>query len=462
MTAVIRLLLYRMAELEDKFRWQVTDKCAILFQESRQRIAAEVAACLQAEIKQGKQAEFVEETKQTDKREEIRERTRKKNLRMFFVALAVTLVLLVVAAVRFMQTRLFENYVITSETKTYSNTVGYVAGDGSVLICSNDGARAISSNGRIKWEMSYQLDNPAIAGYDNVAAVADIGGTSVYVVAENGIPYNYNVLYPIVKHAVVDRGITVVLLDGGTEDFVQIYSIEGTLLVDLKTKTKKDGIPIDIALSGDGKHLVTLYMTFVDGVSTAKVTFYNTGEVGKNYIGNIVGQKAYADDLLVYDIGFLNKETLYVLYEDGFSLYRMTEVPELIQDVTVIKLPEEKDPEKQKEAMKKLGRIQDVKPVSDGIYVVVSDGSGNRSLNFYDTKGKKIRTWERIPSYETMEATSEEIVFFGEQTVTIYRKNRSLKFDQKLSRGLETVIPAGKNRYFLVDRGTIQTIKLEN
>ena len=226
----------------------------------------------------------MEETRPTDKREEINQRNRKKRRRLYAVVAAVLLVLFAVFLVIMLQTRQFANYKVVSQTDLYSNVLGYRAGNGLFYLYSNDGAKALSEDGEVKWEMSYHLDNPSIEYCQDVAAVADIGGTSVYVVAENGIPYNYQVVYPIVKHAVAKQGVTAVLLDNGTEDYIQLYDISGKLRVDINTKTKSDGIPVDIALSEDGKKLVTLYVTFQGDAMICKVTFYNAGEVGKNYI----------------------------------------------------------------------------------------------------------------------------------------------------------------------------------
>lgn len=345
----------------------------------------------------------------------------------------------------FFQAHVFENYKVISETSLYNNLVGYKMGNNELLLYSNDGAKAIASDGGVAWEISYELDNPEIVWCENVASVADIGGQFVYIVAENGIPYNYEVIYPIIKHEVAKQGVTAVLLDNGTEDFVQLYDINGNLRVDLNTQTKVDGIPVDIALSEDGKKLITLYVTFQGDSMICKVTFYNAGEVGKNYISNIVGQKIYEENHLAYDIGFLNEDTLYVLLEDGFALYRMTEVPELICEV----IPKDET-------------IIDLVCVNSGIYVVTEDITKQRTLTFYNEEGNKKRSWNTIPEYETIVGTEQELIFFSPQKVTIYRANGVLKFERAFTQSINAIFPAGNNRYFLLNMDKVQTIKLSD
>lgn len=379
----------------------------------------------------------------------LEEKTKGKiNKKDLIRALRVLLVLAIILGgigwLQYMRVREFKYYDTKSESELYSNLVGYKTGGEKLFLYSNDGARALNSSGDALWEISYQLENPDVAYCENVAAVADIGGKSVYVVAENGIPYNYEVIYPIVKHEVAKQGVTAVLLDNGTEDFIQLYDINGTLRVDINTKTKTDGIPIDIALSPDGKKLVTLYVTFQGNAMICKATFYNADEVGKNHINNIVGQKSFAENLLAYDVRFINEDTLCILLENGFALYRMTETPELICEKTITET------------------IEELVCVENGLYVLKETADKHKTLSFFDTKGKEKQVLKDVPEHESIAASGREIVFFSPQRVTAYRMNGTIKFSVDFAQSLEAVYPAGGNRYFLVDTGKVQTIKLTN
>ena len=369
---------------------------------------------------------------------------KKDALRIAQVVLVLVVLIGGLSWIRYVQVRKFKGYEVKSEDTLYSNLVGYKSGGERLFAYSNDGAKALDNTGSVVWEVSYQLDNPEIAYRGDVAAVADIGGKSVYVVAENGIPHNYQVIYPIVKHEVAKQGVTAVLLDNEKEDFIQLYDINGTLRVDINTKTKTDGIPIDIALSDDGKKLITLYVTFQGEAMICKVTFYNADEVGKSYINNIVGQKAIAENVLAYDVGFLNEDTVYVLLENGFLLYRMTETPELICE-KILTEP-----------------IEEIVCVEDGFYIITEMSDKQKAMHFYDSKGKEKEVWKELPEYESVAASKEEVVFFSPQRVTVYRANGSEKFSTAFVQSLEAVFPAGDNRYFLVDTGRVQTIKLTN
>lgn len=369
---------------------------------------------------------------------------KKDVIRILQMFLVLVILLGGIGWVQYMRIREFKYYDTKSESELFSNLVGYKAGKDKLFVYGNDGARALDSAGNAVWEVSYRLDNPDVSYCESVAAVADIGGKSVYVVAENGIPYHYEVIYPIIKHEVAKQGVTAVLLDNGTEDFIQLYDITGNLRVDINTKTKTDGIPIDIALSPDGKKLVTLYVTFQGNAMICKATFYNADEVGKNYINNIVGQRSFAENLLAYDIKFLNEDTLCVLLENGFALYRMTETPELICEETIT------------------DTIEEMVCTENGIYVVKETADKQKTLSFFDEKGKEKQVLKDVPEYESLAASGNEIVFFSPQRVTAYRTNGSVKFSAAFAQSLDAVYPADGNRYFLVNTGKVQTIKLTN
>lgn len=376
-------------------------------------------------------------------RREILEEKRKSRTKKILALLFVIFFLAAAIAVwRYIAAHTYEGYTITSELSAAGQLTQYQNNGNSLIMYHNDGAKAISGSGALLWEMSYQMDHPAADSCGSVTAVADIGGRDVYVIAENGIPYNYQVLYPIVKHAVAGQGVTAVLLNNGAEDYIQLYDINGNLSVDINTKTKTDGFPIDLVLSEDGKKLVTLYLTFNGDNLISKVTFYNVGEVGKNHIDNIVGQKMF-ENTLAYDIIFLNNETVCILKENGVSLYEMKETPRLLS---------EKDFET---------GLYDIICARDCFVIVTEDAATKqKTMVRYNEKGKETAVWKTIPDYETLVLAKEEIILFNSQKATIYRNNKSEKFSAEFGKNLEALLPAGGNRYFLIDMGGIQTIKL--
>ncbi|MGN0507006.1 MAG: DUF5711 family protein [Lachnospiraceae bacterium] len=377
------------------------------------------------------------------RREVLEEKRRSRTRKILALLLVLLFIIAAVVSWRYLTAYTYESYTITSELPVNGQFVQYQNTGNALAVLSNDGAKGLSGTGELLWEISYQLDNPVAASCGSVTAIADVGGKNVYVVAENGIPHNYQVLYPIVKLATAGQGVTAVLLNNGTEDYIQLYDMNGTLRVDINTKTKTDGFPIDIALSEDGKKLVTLYLTFDGDAMISKVTFYNAGEVGKNHIGNVVGQKSFGKNVLAAGVRFLNNDTVCILKEDGFSLYRMQETPALLFEQTF------EEP------------LYDI-VCSDNCIVVVTENAATKQKTMlrYDANGKKTAVWNEIADYERLVVSEREILLFSPQKVIVYRNNKSEKFVAEFERNLEAMLPAGGNQYFLIDTGRIQTIKL--
>lgn len=368
----------------------------------------------------------------------------KRNRSRFFMGLFLVFVIIIAAIALwvYFTAHTYKGYTVLSELVLDGASYSYKNTENTLMICNNDGAKAIDGEGNVLWEVGYQMDNPELAYCENVAAIADIGGKQVYVVAENGIPHSYQVLYPIVKVTVAKQGVTAVLLDAGTDDYIQLYDIDGALRVDVNTKTKTYGFPVDIALSEDGTKFATLYLTFQGDSIVSKVTFYNVGEVGKNYQGNVVGQKIY-DNEMISGVRFLGNNTVCVLQETGFSLFQMKEIPSFLS------FHECKD------------RILDIICADDAV-VVISENNDTkiRKMVYYDITGKEKASWDNVSEYETAYVANHEVILFSPQRVEIYRQNKTLKFESTFTRNLEAVLFGGANHYFLIDTGRIQVIKL--
>lgn len=388
-------------------------------------------------------AELVRELRKDKRREEQREK-RRNRLRK---TLSLFLVLLAVAGGAFFwwnrSARTYHGYAVTSELSLNGGILTALNEDNRLILCYHDGASALDGTGKLLWEAAFQMDNPRAAVSGGMTAIADIGGTQVCVVGENGIPHSYQVVYPIVGHDVAGQGVTVVLLDAGADDYIRLYDMTGELRVDINTKTKKDGFPVSLALSDDGTKLVTLYLSFDGDEMVSKVTFYNAGEVGKSYAGNVVGQKIYEGEL-IGGIDFLDNDTVCIRKENGADIYRMTQIPSFAAEIRAD------------------GTLLDLVASSGGIALLQQEEkTGEKTLVYYTTQGKKQAEYHGIPEYERLFVGNREVALFSPQQLTIYRGNASIKFSGELKQSYQSFAFGGGSRYFLMETGRIQTIKLE-
>ncbi len=315
------------------------------------------------------------------------------------------------------------------------------AGNKTVVFCTPNGLKAYNSDGKVQVEAAYEMEDPIAAARGSFVAVAAASGKQVQVIPGNGVVYRYNVTYPITKLCVATQGVTAVMLDAGSKDLIEVRDKEGELRVQIGTDTRQDGIPVDMALSPDGKKLVSMYVSFDGDDILSKVTFYNMADVGKNYVDNIVGQFKFPDEL-VWDVEFLGNDTVAVMLPSGIRLYSMKELP---KNLTEIKAD---------------GTIVDAVMTDEGIAMVV-EKDGVKDLFFYKISGSLEKKISGIRDYKKMYYNGSEAALLGSQNLTIYRKNGTCKLDMDLTQSIDSIFFGEKNRYFLVSPGKIKVVEVK-
>ncbi len=328
----------------------------------------------------------------------------------------------------------------SGRTVEVSDVAEIYGADGRLYAVTSNGVKGYDGDGGLTLDMAFELDHPFLSARGKACAVADIGGKKVYVVSADGMPYSYETEYPIVKMCAADDGTTAVLLNNDTRDLIRIYTPKGELKIEIGTKTSVDGFPVDIALSADGKKLVTLYLSFEGDEMASKVTFYNTGDIGKNFIENIVGQKIYANEM-AYSVKFMGSGHIATVFGNGFSLFAMDEIPGLVTD------------------MRTEDRLSGIE-VCDECIALLSEKDGNTKLDIYNTSGGLSASIAGLGDCEGLTVAEGEILLMKPQNMIIYRMNGSLKLNCYYDGGSGRIYPGGGNKYLIAEPGRIRAVAL--
>ncbi len=150
----------------------------------------------------------------------------------------------------------YTNYSVLAEIPTEKNITCH-RGDGRIYICRQNGTRAYDTDGGLVFDISYSFDTPYVVSDGMTAAITEQNGKKVYVVTENGMAISYETEYEINSLCVAQNGTTAVLMQNGLKDIIRIYSAAGEITAEIGTSSTRDGIPVGISLSPDGKKLVT-------------------------------------------------------------------------------------------------------------------------------------------------------------------------------------------------------------
>ncbi len=325
-----------------------------------------------------------------------------------------------------------------------SQTDGIYSMKEGVFLYSRDGAKVIDPEGTVVWDVSYNMSNPIAAVSGSCAAVADMDGKKLYIFDGTGSANPVETEYPIRKISVANQGVTAVLMDDGTCDYIIIYDISGNVLVEMNTIISASGFPVDIALSPDGTKLVTSYVNFEEEELFTQLTFYNFGEVGANYVDGLVGLEKFSDSL-VGDVVFAENDVIIAFSDTGFVLYNMKEVQEKVTAVTI------------SETIVSVAH-------SDGYVGVVTDSreeGGNYGAYIYNFKGEIVDTKHFTERYDHFQIDGSDVLLYDDLQIYIYRIGGKDKFSATVAKNVNYIYSVdGQNQFILVGDSVLERIRL--
>ena len=314
--------------------------------------------------------------------------------------------------------------------------------DKGFILYNNDGAEGHDRSGNVIWKISYDLTSPIAAAGGDYAAFADRGANTVHVTDGGGSNNVINVSEKIAGLCVAGQGVTAIRTDGGDYDHIYIYDFSGNMLLDIRTEVRKSGFPVAMALSSDGRKLVTSYLQ-AGQTQASWITFYNFGDVGQSYADKIVGSYSF-EDSLIPDVRFLGNDRVLISDDKLSVLYKFREVPEEIKRYT--------------------GEGVTASVTGRGGYFALAKklNDGISRITVYNNNGAEISTVETGIVYDTLNVEDGELILTGGDSCIIYRKNGKEKFRSRLSGTIDLVIPSGADAtYTAVEDGFTEVIKLK-
>lgn len=358
--------------------------------------------------------------------------------------LVILLALLLAGGVfvwRILGNRSFEGYEVVQELEN-SEVSEYVEVDGALVRCGKEGAQAVAKDGTLLWNVTYStMKNPKFVFCGSVMAVADIGAQQYLLSDGSGSTKTFSTPYPIQAISVARQGVTAVLMNAEEKDYVYVYNKDGELYCEIETVIARDGFPLCIALSEDGKKLVTSYMKVERDEPVSSVTFYNFDEVGQNYNRNLVGQVQYGE-CLVPRVEFWDNDKVMVVGENVIELFAMDEVP---KSVFKKEIPAE---------------IQSI-AFGDYFCMVTKNKDGQNILETYNRSGdlcmKKILT---LP-YVGIHTSGNQAVLYSYSGCEVYDAEKGLLYQGTFEDGIRSMFVIGGNRYYLVGNRGVRVIKLK-
>lgn len=378
--------------------------------------------------------------------DEINKSKKKKRKRLVILAVLIILLLVGVAVIIRLQNMNFNSFEVV-KTAELSDLTGskFTSYRDGVLKANRDGAETISSGGKQIWNVTYNMKDPIVDVNNSFAVIGDMNGKSAYIVNGSGVSNEIKPIYPIVEVQVAAQGVAALVLNNGTKDRINIYSMESAEeIAYVESVVTKDGFPISIALSDDGRKLITSYVKAEADTISSQVTFHNFGDVGQNHTDYLVGSYTFTE--FVPKVEFVTNNIAAVLLENGFWLYSIEEIPTELAKVSFDQ------------------RIQDIFYGEDYIGVVLeAQGSEANKLFLYDYSGSKIAEREITYSYESIVSGADYIVFYNDESCHVINEDGKDVFDDVFDVAVNQILPGSTYNEFLAitDIGidTIQMIE---
>lgn len=316
---------------------------------------------------------------------------------------------------------------------------------GYLLTYSKDGAGCMDIKGNAVWNQTFEMQNPMVDICQNVVAIGDYNGRSIYVMDTTGVLGSITTNKPVRAFRVASNGVVAVVLDDNDTTWLYLYDAQGDELAYIRTTMKESGYPISVSISPNAQ-LVCLSYLFVDsGQMKSSVAFYNFGEVGKNSSNNYVSGYDYAN-VIVPMTRFLDNKSLFAVSDERIMFYSGAQKPMVAAESLIS------------------DSIQSVYYGEEYVGLVfISNESSNRyRLDVYHKSGEFKQSIEFDIEYSDILFHGDQIIIYNESECHIYNSSGVEKYGGRFDRTVLVMIPQSTQyRYMIVTPDSIDTIELQ-
>lgn len=395
-------------------------------------------------------------TIETDE-EELNTKIRKHRLKI----IKIILLLLALAAVValgiffFQKLRKYNSYTVEKSVERQDSAGSrFLAYGNGFIKYSNDGAIYTDVNDEVCWNQTYEMKEPMADVCEDYVALADKGGTEIYIMNQAGMQGKIETPMNISRISVANQGVVAVWMESDGENYIRMYDKNGKNLVSGAFYTEKSGYPLDISLCNDGKKLAVSMLTVNNGEVCSTIKFYNFGSVGQNEIDYMVGSFDYPD-VIIPQIEFTDNNRLVAFGDSKIILFSGTQKPEpddeiaLNQEIKSVFTSENY-----------IGIIynNDVQAES-----AAESTEESRHMEIYNTGGKHILSKDFTMDYENVDFLGNgEICIHNATECQIYNTYGVKKFSYTFDTPLYDIISDGsQNGYIFIMEGTTEKVRLK-
>lgn len=348
--------------------------------------------------------------------------------------LLIVAVIIAIAAVLInsYKNQVFSGYVLTrkGDYQIVENT-SYMENDGCVIRYSKDGISNSDINGEVLWNLTYEMQSPIVKKADGFVGVGDYNGHIVHLVDSKGNSYDVDTKLPIRDFSVSSTGYVAVILEDAGKSWINIFSKEGTKVVEAEATMSKTGYPLACTLSGEVMGVSYFYM---DGSTMrSSVTFYNFGGVGEGVTDHIVSSYDY-ENAVVPIVEFMNPESLFAVADNRLMFFNGSKKPVSNADILLDQ------------------QIQGVYYSDTHVGLLFYDQTGVNKyrLDVYNVSGEKVISYAFDRNFKDILIRNDQIMIYNESGCEVVGLNGKMKFEGSFEGRVHYIVATDSPRKFLI------------
>lgn len=377
-----------------------------------------------------------------------RERIKSHKFTIFYRTILVLILILAILAAVYFQ---WKNKIYTGTTVLSSVEVDFVKDtnlmpfSGYLLTYSKDGASCMDAKGNAVWNETYEMQNPMVDICQNVVAIGDYNGRTIYVMNTTGPLGRITTNKPVKDFCVAANGVVAAVLDDTDITWIYLYDAQGNELVSFRTTMKQSGYPFDVSISPNGELACVSYLFLDSGQMKSSVAFYNFGAVGKNSTDNYVSGYDYLNSVVPFT-RFLDNKSVLAVSDDRIMFYGGAQKPVSVAENLFS------------------DEIRSVYYGAEYVGVVFNstESGSTYRLEVFNKSGQRVQTISFDIEYTNIIFYEDEIIIYNESECRIYTESGVQKYAGTFSRSVMMLVPlSARYRYMIVTPDSIDTIELQ-
>lgn len=370
----------------------------------------------------------------SDAERNITKKIRQHRMHSMLRVLLIVGVIIALAAVMInsYKNQVFSGYIITQkgDYKVIENT-SYLENDGCIIRYSKDGISNTDSNGEVLWNLTYEMQSPIVKTADGYVGVGDYNGHIVHLIDAKGNSYEVDTKLPIRDFSVSSTGYVAAILEDAGNSWINLFSKEGTKIVEAKATMSKTGYPIACSLSGE---VMGVSYFYVDGnTMRSSMTFYNFGGVGEGVTDHIVSSYDYAN-AVVPMVETMNEEATFAVADNRLMFFKGSKKPVSNADILLDR------------------QVQGVYYSDTHVGLLFYDHTGVNKycLDVYNAEGQKVLSHAFDMNFKDIIIRNDQIMIYNEAECEVVGLNGKEKYKGTFEGRVHYVVATDSPRKFLI------------